>query len=328
MNAEKKYYWILVFILMIVVSFSLGMEVQHQITMDAVEKDTVGDIFIMQHEVSNILRSIDNGRTPAELDIIVLRNCSANIVDTLNLENIRNISEYPNSISYLKHFNNELLMVNADISACVQQYGRLLCEIQIDREKGLYELLNSLENHLLVIPVLPIEAAKETGESPTVQSLVYEYAEAVTSKDIDQYIELFTLENQRSMYEYVSEFGQKDFFHEEDIEITNIRELSTNTGKRSAGLSIDEVSAYEDLAVYYAEMSVNGSQKEYKTFILVKENNKWKILRVSTPDLQAISSAGEDFKTQSERSQSEEQENLKITLLEESLDHNQQRLCG
>ena len=101
----------------------------------------------MQREVSNILRSIDNGTLPADYDVVFLRNYLANIVDTLTSESSRSASEYPISVSYLMDFNNELLR-NADISTCVQQYGRLLCELQIDKEKGLSEFLNSLERQL------------------------------------------------------------------------------------------------------------------------------------------------------------------------------------
>ncbi len=44
-------------------------------------------------------------------------------------------------------FNN-VLQRNADISSCVQQYGRLLCEIQVEHESDLDGLLYSIENCL------------------------------------------------------------------------------------------------------------------------------------------------------------------------------------
>ena len=152
-----------------------------------------------------------------------------------------------------------------------------------------------------------------------VQSLVYEYAETVSNADVDKYIDLFTEDNQSSMLEYVNEFGTEEFFREESIEITNLTALSTDTGRKSAGLSQDELSEYENIVVYYAELIIDDTQKEYKTFILVDEDGGWKILRVSTPDLRVISESEESFGTYTESEQMNEQENQKNALLETSL---------
>lgn len=171
----------------------------------------------------------------------------------------------------------------------------------------------------LAVPAVAME--KEDAESFNIntQSLIYKYADTVSRKDVNQYIELFTGENQSNMRDYVREFGQDNFFREESVQITKITELSAETGKISAGLSPSEMSDYKNILVYYVEMYVDDSQKEYKTFILVCEYEEWKILRVSTPDLKTIVDAGESFDCSSEHEELMEQENHKFALLEDSL---------
>ena len=117
--------------------------------------------------------------------------------------------------------------------------------------------------------------------------LIYKYASTICSGDVSSYIELFTDENQRNMNEYLYEFGQNDFFREKSVEVMQLAKLSTDTGILSAGLSPTEISNYENIIVYYAELLIDRNM-EHKAFVLVKEDDKWKILRVSTPDLRPI----------------------------------------
>ncbi len=139
---------ILLIFVITIVSFLSGMELQKAITIDALEDKIVGDFLIVQREISDVLRNIERDVPPADFDVVPLRNYSSGIVDALRVDSIRNItSQYPNSVLYLIEFNN-VLQRNADISSCVQQYGRLLCEIQVEHESDLDGLLYSIENCL------------------------------------------------------------------------------------------------------------------------------------------------------------------------------------
>lgn len=135
-------------------------------------------------------------------------------------------------------------------------------------------------------------ASAKKSENLLYEDLIYKYASAICSSDVSSYIALFTDENQRNMNEYLDDFGQNDFFREESVEIMRLTKLSTDTGILSAGLSPTEISNYENIIVYYAELSIDGNM-EYKAFVLVNEDGEWKILRVSTPDLRPIADVAE-----------------------------------
>ena len=137
--------------------------------------------------------------------------------------------------------------------------------------------------------------------------LVYEYGQTVTGRDVDGYTALFTQENRRAMQEYAEEFGETGFFREDTVEITEVNVLSADTGIRSAGLSPAELAGHEALRVCYAEMNVDG-EVQYRAFVLAKEAGEWKILRVSVPDLRAVTEAGEGFGSEAESRQMAEQE--------------------
>lgn len=131
-----------------IVSFLSGIDLQKRITIDALEDKIVGDFLIVQREISDVLRNIERDVPPADFDVVPLRNYSSGIVDALRTDSLKNItSQYPNSVLYLIEFNN-VLQRNADISSCVQQYGRLLCEIPVEYESDLDGLLYSIENCL------------------------------------------------------------------------------------------------------------------------------------------------------------------------------------
>ena len=139
---------ILLIFVIAIVSFASGMELQNQITIDAMEDKIVGDFLMVQDEISAVLRNIERDVPPAECDVVLLRNYSSVIVDALRSDSIRNkASQYLNSVLYFTEFNN-VLQKNSDISSCVQQYGRLLCEIQVEHESDLDGLLYSIENSL------------------------------------------------------------------------------------------------------------------------------------------------------------------------------------
>jgi hypothetical protein len=85
------------------------------------------------------------------------------------------------------------------------------------------------------------------------------------------------------MNAYVEEYGADEFFQEESVEIASITDLSSNTGKIVASLSPEEISEQEEIAVYYVTLRRDESQIEEKAFVLGKEHDGWKILRISTP---------------------------------------------
>ena len=146
------------------------------------------------------------------------------------------------------------------------------------------------------------------------ESLVNGFADAVNNNDVAGYISLFTESIQSEMEEYLTYTeDEESFFKENSIQIVNTTKLSTDVGELSAALNNDEISTYEDVAVYYAEMYIDvdndvnlgeGISDEgynYKVFVIVKENGQWKIYRVSTPNLKAITDAGEGFNSSNEQ---------------------------
>lgn len=145
---KANIYLALLIFVIAVVSFLSGMELQKAITIDALENKIIEEFLIVQRELSDVLRNIEEDVPPADFDVVPLRNCSADIIDTLRTDSIKNkTSQYPNSVLYLIEFNN-VLQRNSDISSCVQQYGRLLCEIQVEHESDLDGLLYSIEKRL------------------------------------------------------------------------------------------------------------------------------------------------------------------------------------
>lgn len=153
-----------------------------------------------------------------------------------------------------------------------------------------------------------------------IKPIINSYIDAINDKDIDNYIALFTQDNQIEMRSYLSEYGKEDFFQEHHIELTNISKLSKQVGEYSSNLSIDELSKFSDTEIYYSEMKVqvekgNGNENDdildngytYRNFIVVNENGNWKISRVSSPDLLIISDAKESFGTDNEIAEIEDQ---------------------
>ena len=147
------------------------------------------------------------------------------------------------------------------------------------------------------------------------EALIYDYATAINDGNISNYILLFTEMNRIQMSDYVSAHGSNDFSFEENVEIKNVSELSAETGMRSAGISPQEASAYDDITIYYVELCIGENQIENKVFVLVKENQDWRIHRISTPDFLTIVEAGEGFNNFSEQLQLQNQENKEKLIL-------------
>lgn len=149
LNMLKEHICSVLFVLLIVVvSFLQGMEVQKAITNHALEDEIVEDFLMVQHEIAYVLRNTERDVPPCEADVVILRNCSSEMVASLRTDSIRHKTRrYPNSVLYLIEFNN-VLQGNSELSSCVQQYGPLLCEIQVEHESDLDGFLYSIENRL------------------------------------------------------------------------------------------------------------------------------------------------------------------------------------
>ena len=144
--------------------------------------------------------------------------------------------------------------------------------------------------------------------------LVKKFVEAINKNDLDTYISLFTQNNQEEMKSYIENNGEANFFKESNIQLSNITRLSDQVGKSSANISNKEIEKYSNIVVYYVEMNTkvkngNGINDDdildngytYRDFVIVKENDEWKIMRVSSPDLGIIIDANEGFGTDHEK---------------------------
>lgn len=165
--------------------------------------------------------------------------------------------------------------------------------------------------------------------------LVSKYINAINNGDVDTYISLFTQDNQNEMISYINANGKGYFFQESNIELINITKLSELVGKYSSGISDDEISKYGNMLVFYTEMDIavkndNGSDNDdildtgyaFRNIIIVKEDDEWKILRVSSPALSVIVDAKEGFGTTHEKIKIEEQRiktQLKISEVSKSI---------
>lgn len=142
---KRRFLFAVLAIFVAIISFSLGMEIQRHIAIDEIEDDIIGDLLILQTDIKQVIRSVERDVSPADSDVISLRSNLVNIVNHLTI--IRKGAQYPRSFTYLLAFKNEALS-DDEVSYCVQQYGEPLCEIPIDREKGLDGFLDSLESSL------------------------------------------------------------------------------------------------------------------------------------------------------------------------------------
>ncbi len=163
------------------------------------------------------------------------------------------------------------------------------------------------------------------------EQLIYNFIDAVNSKDTETYLSLFTNDNKVEMEAFIEQNGNTDFFKESNIEIKNLKKLSDEVGKESANLTDDEYTKYNDIAVYYTEENTTVKDDNdlvntdtlsngytYKDYVIVKENNEWKILRVSTANIIRINSANEGFGTANEENKLNDQKN-EISIIPKSI---------
>jgi len=200
--------------------------------------------------------------------------------------------------------------------------------------KGGYLMKNSKKLFSLVGVVLclylslmlsnsfPVFTATVDKNSDVVNTkiLVKKFVEAINKNDLDTYISLFTQNNQEEMKSYIENNGEANFFKESNIQLSNITRLSDQVGKSSANISNEEIEKYSNIVVYYVEMNTkvkngNGINDDdildngytYRDFVIVKENDDWKIMRVSSPNLGIILDANEGFGTDHEKAKMKDQ---------------------
>lgn len=148
--------------------------------------------------------------------------------------------------------------------------------------------------------------------------LVDQYVEAINTNDVDAYISLFTKDNQEEMMSFTEKNGKDQFFQENKIELSKIKKLSDKVGNTI--LSDEENRKFRDIVIYYAETDIkvknnNGINNDdildngyaYRVFVIAKEDGSWKIVRVSSPDLETIINAKEGLGTDREKMELEEQ---------------------
>ena len=167
----------------------------------------------------------------------------------------------------------------------------------------------------IILMIIFVFSDEKIGLEETIQ----EYADSINRGDIARYIKLFTSDNQEEMKDYLDSWGTEDFFREENVEIKELKRLSDRVGRRSAAVSDEEVSPYDDVAVYYTDMLVKArdtsdeyvkSGHHFRDFVFVKENGEWKILRISSPNLKVTVGAGEGFGTTGEQKELARKESL------------------
>ena len=135
-----------------------------------------------------------------------------------------------------------------------------------------------------------IFAGNETSSTP--YQLVGNFSEAVNNQNIEEYISLFESGIQKEMKEYIDTCGSTDFFSEQRRDIVSIVSASDE-------VAMQEKDTFSDVLVlrvreniqyntkYLAENSNISSGIQENYYILVKEDEDWKIYRVSATKVSA-----------------------------------------
>lgn len=139
---------------------------------------------------------------------------------------------------------------------------------------------------------------------------------AINNNDIDTYIALFTSNNRAEMNAYIEQNTELQFFRESGLSLKEYVELSDETGRLASNISQEELAQYAEFKYIYFRMEMtesssynfNSNDSGYRIAVLVKENDEWKILRVSTPDVSTIIEQKQGFNTTSEIIAANEQE--------------------
>lgn len=136
------------------------------------------------------------------------------------------------------------------------------------------------------------------------RKLILEYYQYINNKDINGYISLFTADQRDLMYKHLLQNGTQTFFKDQELMAVNIKTLTDETACVANAINISETREYGELKTVYVEQEIKenaASTISYVCFVLAKENNIWKIERISTPNIQCILDNNEQFGNVNER---------------------------
>ncbi|MDE6128535.1 MAG: hypothetical protein K2G16_05010 [Lachnospiraceae bacterium] len=157
-----------------------------------------------------------------------------------------------------------------------------------------------LGNSIFINAAEQLEIVENNDET----EVILKYYQYVNDKNVDDYISLFTIDQRNLMYEHLVQYGEQAFFNNQELEAVNIKVLTDETAFLASAINFSEVQMYGELKCVYVEQEIkenNGSTISYVCFVLAKENNVWKIERVSVPYIQFILENGEQFGGANER---------------------------
>lgn len=152
------------------------------------------------------------------------------------------------------------------------------------------------------------------------EQIILQYYQYLNEKDVENYISLFTKEQQKLMLNHLLEYGEENFFRTEQIEAKNIKILSDETGYLASTVNTAEIEIYDALKCVYVEQEEEvtnnreiDSTTSYVCFVLARENFTWRIERVSVPNMAYIFAENEQFGNANEKEAAEKQsEQLKL----------------
>ncbi|MDE5804072.1 MAG: hypothetical protein K2I22_14290 [Lachnospiraceae bacterium] len=151
-----------------------------------------------------------------------------------------------------------------------------------------------LENSIFINAAEQLEIVENNDET----EVILKYYQYVNDKNVDDYISLFTIDQRDLMHKHLVQYGEQSFFNNQELEAVNIKVLTDETAYIASTINFSEVQMYGELKCVYVEQEIkenNSSTISYVCFVLAKENNAWKIERISVPYIQCIFENGEQF---------------------------------
>ena len=151
-----------------------------------------------------------------------------------------------------------------------------------------------LENSIFINAAEQIDIVENNDET----EVILKYYQYVNDKNVDEYISLFTVDQRDLMHKHLVQYGEQSFFNNQKLEAVNIKVLTDETAYIASAINFSEVQMYGELKCVYVEQEIkenNSSTISYVCFVLAKENNAWKIERISVPYIQCIFENGEQF---------------------------------
>ncbi|MBD5479728.1 MAG: hypothetical protein HDR14_10650 [Lachnospiraceae bacterium] len=151
-----------------------------------------------------------------------------------------------------------------------------------------------LENSIFINAAEQIDIVENNDET----EVILKYYQYVNDKNVDEYISLFTVDQRDLMHKHLVQYGEQAFFNNQKLEAVNIKVLTDETAYIASAINFSEVQMYGELKCVYVEQEIkenNSSTISYVCFVLAKENNAWKIERISVPYIQCIFENGEQF---------------------------------